>query len=83
MVERVLKFAGEAEEAAEGIRRERAHMSEAVQALRNILEAQPRLAALMASQPALAPILNCIDPICRSLFAPYNLLPYALLYANS
>ncbi len=41
-------------------------MSEAVQALRNILEAQPRLASIMASQPALEPIFNCIHPICRS-----------------
>ena len=58
--------AGDLDEAAETLKRERAHMSEAVLALRNILEAQPRLSALMASQSALSPILNCIEPICRS-----------------
>lgn len=54
------------DEAAEKIARERGHMSEAVQALRNILEAQPRLAAIMASRPTLEPILDCIHPSCRS-----------------
>ncbi|KAK9915634.1 hypothetical protein WJX75_001835 [Coccomyxa subellipsoidea] len=58
---------GDLDEAAETLKRERAHMSEAVLALRNILEAQPRLSALMASQSALSPILNCIEPICRRL----------------
>lgn len=54
--------AAAAEEAA-ALRRE--HMRAALHALRNILEAQPRLSALMASRPALAPLLACIEPSCR------------------
>ena len=68
-------LAGIPDDTEETLKRERAHMSEAVLALRNILEAQPRLSALMASQPALAPILNCIEPICRSAQAP-RILPH-------
>ena len=55
--------AGGEEEAAQQLRRE--HMLGALHALRNILEAQPRLSALMASRPALAPLLACIEPSCR------------------
>ena len=42
------------------------------QMLRNVLEAQPRLAALMASRPALARLLACVEPIsgCTYLFEP-------------
>lgn len=57
--------ADEAEEAAEQVARQRAHLTGALTALRNVVEANPRLAALLASKPALAPLLNCLDPICR------------------
>jgi hypothetical protein len=41
------------------------HVAAALHALQTILEAQPRLSAIMASTAALAPICNCIEPICR------------------
>ena len=59
-----------AEEEAERQARRREHLELALHALRNVLEAQPRLSALMASRPALAPLLACIEPICRSVMFP-------------
>jgi len=49
----------------DGGRLERGHLVSALNALLHVLEAHPRLAALMASRPALAPLLACIHPICR------------------
>ena len=42
-----------------------AHLISAQNALLHVIEAHPRLAALMASRPALAPLLNCLHPVCR------------------
>lgn len=44
---------------------QRAHLETALTALRLLVEGNPRLAALMASRPALAPLLDCIEPSCR------------------
>ncbi|KAK9807966.1 hypothetical protein WJX73_008492 [Symbiochloris irregularis] len=55
------------EEALSELGRQRAHLAGALTALRNVVEAQPRLAALLAARPALAPLLNCLSPICRRL----------------
>lgn len=46
--------------------KDRADVVQSLQALMNVLQAVPKLTALMASRPALAPLLNCIEPICRS-----------------
>ena len=43
----------------------REHLRQALQALHTVLDAQPRCAALLASKPALAPLLQCIHPFCR------------------
>ena len=43
----------------------RRHLVEALSAFHNVLEAHQRLAALMASRSALAPLLNCVEPSCR------------------
>ena len=43
----------------------RQEVVQALQALINILQAVPKLTALMASRPAITPLLNCLDPICR------------------
>ncbi|KAK9809260.1 hypothetical protein WJX72_012293 [[Myrmecia] bisecta] len=51
----------------EALQRKRTHLVSALTALRNVIEAHPKLAALLASRPALAPLLNCIEPICRRL----------------
>ena len=53
------------QKSAEDAGRRREHLSAALHALQTILEAQPRLSAIMASVAALAPICNCIEPICR------------------
>ena len=45
--------------------RGRADVVQSLQALTNLLQLVPKLTALMASRPALAPLLNCIEPICR------------------
>ena len=45
--------------------RGRADVVQSLQALTNLLQSVPKLTALMASRPALAPLLNCIEPICR------------------
>jgi hypothetical protein len=68
--------AAAAEEAA-ALKRE--HMRGALHALRNILEAQPRLSALMASRPALAPLLACIEPSCRRAALPLPLLRWPVM----
>ncbi|KAK9868448.1 hypothetical protein WJX84_004951 [Apatococcus fuscideae] len=47
----------------------RRHLVEALLAFQNVLEAHQRLAALMASRSALAPLLNCIEPACRRMHA--------------
>ena len=43
----------------------RGHTESALTALRLLIEGNPRLAALMASRPALAPLLDCMEPSCR------------------
>ena len=53
------------QESTEDAQRRREHLSSALHALQTILEAQPRLSAIMASVAALAPICNCVEPICR------------------
>ena len=55
-------------EASEAMLRQREQLTAALTALRNIVEANPRLAALLAARPALAPLLNCLEPICRCCF---------------
>ena len=50
----------------------RRHLVEALLAFQNVLEAHQRLAALMASRSALAPLLNCIEPACRCTPLPWQ-----------
>ena len=45
--------------------RDRADVVQSLQALTHLLQSVPKLTALMASRPAIAPLLNCIEPICR------------------
>jgi len=45
--------------------RRRAHLEAALAALRGVVDAHARLAALLASRSALQPLLNCIEPACR------------------
>ena len=59
---------GEQEQAAAAKARWREHLRQALTALHTVLEAQPRCAALLASRPALAPLLQCIHPFCRYRF---------------
>ncbi len=47
------------------VEKDKAEVVQSLQALMNILQAVPKVTALMASRPALAPLLNCIEPICR------------------
>lgn len=41
------------------------HLLAALKALLTLIEAHPRLAALMATRPAQAPLLSCLGPVCR------------------
>lgn len=41
------------------------HLLAALKALLSLVEAHPRLAALMATRPAQAPLLSCLGPVCR------------------
>lgn len=52
----------------EGAEHHRAHLTSALTALHHVVEAHPRLAALLAAQPALAPLLHCLEPICRQVW---------------
>ncbi|KAK9822709.1 hypothetical protein WJX81_005943 [Elliptochloris bilobata] len=54
---------------AEAAARRRAHLVAALTALRGVVEAHARLAALFASRSALQPLLNCIEPACQRLHA--------------
>ena len=56
--------AGEADE--EGRRRRRAHLLQALRALRLVLEASPRLLGLLATKPAVDPLLECLRPACAA-----------------
>ena len=56
---------GDQEQAAATKARWREHLRQALTAVHTVLEAQPRCAALLASRPALAPLLQCIHPFCR------------------
>ena len=67
-VEQLKCNAGEGKEKAEDLRRHREHLAAALHALQTLLEAQPRLSAIMASTAALAPFCNCIEPICRQVW---------------
>ncbi|KAL0042756.1 hypothetical protein WJX79_009797 [Trebouxia sp. C0005] len=53
--------------AKDQVDKDKADVVQSLQALMNILQAAPKVTALMASRPALAPLLNCIEPICRRL----------------
>jgi hypothetical protein len=44
---------------------QREHLASALRALGNLVEAHPKLAALLASRPALAPLLATQEPITR------------------
>ena len=65
--------------AKDQVDKDKADVIQSLQALMNILQAVPRVTALMASRPALAPLLNCIEPICRFVALwPWNdVLPAA------
>jgi len=67
--------------AKDQVDKDKADVVQSLQALMNILQAVPRVTALMASRPALAPLLNCIEPICRSaaLQPHHDALPAAPL----
>ena len=65
MLKLVFLPAEEGKGKAEDLKRHREHLAAALHALQTLLEAQPRLSAIMASTAALAPFCNCIEPICR------------------
>ena len=44
------------------VQQQRHHLEAALTALRLLIEGNPRLLALMSSRPALAPLLQCIEP---------------------
>jgi DnaJ family protein C protein 13 len=46
-------------------RRRRRHLLECLAALRALLEAAPRLLGLLATRPALDPLLSCLQPACE------------------
>lgn len=50
---------------AAAVAQRRQHLESALTALRLLLEGNPRLSALMASRPALAPLLDCVEPSAR------------------
>jgi len=70
--------------AKEQAEKDKADVVQSLQALMNILQAVPRVTALMASRPALAPLLNCIEPICRfaALWPLNDALPAQLYRAH-
>ena len=43
---------------------------QALRALGNLLDFTPKVAALLAARPAVAPLLSCLDPICRQVQLP-------------
>ena len=45
--------------------RRRDHLAAALAALQHAIEGHPRLAMLMASRPALAPLLDVLERSCR------------------
>ena len=49
----------------EQLQRRRRHLAAALQALQHAIEGHPRLAMLMASRPALAPLLEVVERPCR------------------
>jgi hypothetical protein len=49
----------------EQVQRRRRHLAAALQALQHAIEGHPRLAMLMASRPALAPLLEVVERPCR------------------
>ena len=53
----------------EQLQRRRRHLAAALQALQHAIEGHPRLAMLMASRPALAPLLEVVERPCRCAFA--------------
>ena len=52
----------------EKLQRRRRHLAAALQALQHAIEGHPRLAMLMASRPALAPLLEVVERPCRYAF---------------
>ena len=72
------RTAGADEEAAASADKQRAHLTGALTALRNVVEAHPKLSALLAARPALAPLLNCLDPICRCAWPAIQVVDVAL-----
>ena len=51
--------------AAAAARLQRTHLQEALAALQRVFDVHAKLATLMASRSALAPLLACIAPVCR------------------
>ena len=41
---------------------------QALRALGSLLDFTPKVAALLAARPAVAPLLSCLDPICRQAY---------------
>jgi DnaJ family protein C protein 13 len=56
-------FNGEEEESLE--QRRRRHLSQCLTALASVLDVQPRLMGVLATKPALEPLLGCIAPVCE------------------
>lgn len=54
--------AGEDSAAVEALRRR--HLGQCLTALQHVLEATPKLMGLLATRPALDPLLSCIKPAC-------------------
>ena len=68
---------GNSNERAQELEKHWEHLVAALHALQTTLEAQPRLSAIMASTAALAPICNCIEPICRHARPDLSLSSFA------
>ena len=68
---------GHSNERAQELEKHREHLVAALHALQTTLEAQPRLSAIMASTAALAPICNCIEPVCRHAHPDLSLSSFA------
>lgn len=52
--------------AADERQRQRAHLLQALRALRLVLEGAPRLLGLLSTKPAVDPLLECLRPACSA-----------------
>lgn len=58
-------FSGSEDEEESPRQRRRRHLSQCLTALSCVLDVQPRLMGVLATKPALEPLLGCIAPVCE------------------